>query len=57
MAKVEDQDEGPAATPRDDQNVSRVFIPCPVCQAPIELPAGELPKRLVCGNCDAVLER
>lgn len=56
MAKVEDQDEGPA-TPRDDQNVSRVFIPCPVCQAPIELPAGELPKRLVCGNCDAVLER
>jgi hypothetical protein len=56
MAKVEDEDEG-RTKPRDDQNVSRVFIPCPVCQAPIELPAGELPKRLVCGNCDAVLER
>jgi LSD1 subclass zinc finger protein len=41
----------------DKKDASRVFIPCPVCRAPIELPVGELPERIVCPNCQTVLER
>jgi hypothetical protein len=34
-----------------------VYIACPVCREPVELPRGELPKQLVCESCGAVLER
>ncbi|MFI5041900.1 MAG: hypothetical protein ACHQNA_08640 [Acidimicrobiales bacterium] len=53
---VEDRDDIRAG--EDGQkDASRVFIPCPVCRAPIELPVGELPERIVCPNCTTVLER
>lgn len=35
------------------------FIPCPVCLSPIPIddPSAELPERLVCPTCSAVLTR
>jgi hypothetical protein len=33
------------------------YIACPVCRAPIALPDDELPPRLVCESCGAILER
>jgi hypothetical protein len=56
MARVKDH-SGNLTAGHEKSRVSRVFIPCPVCQAPIELPAGGLPKRIACPKCESVLER
>jgi len=53
---VEDRDDNRAGED-DEKAASRVFIPCPVCHAPVELPVGELPELIVCPTCKTVLER
>jgi hypothetical protein len=51
---------GDEASESEEEGTDRVvaYIACPVCREPIALPAtGELPPRLVCEACGAVLER
>ena len=60
MAEGDDKDgaDGRDGRDRDESaDASRAFIPCPACNVPIELPVGELPKRLPCPACGTVLER
>jgi hypothetical protein len=57
MGMVEDRDDIRAGEDERKGGASRVFIPCPVCRAPIELPIGDLPERIVCPACKTVLER
>jgi hypothetical protein len=33
------------------------YVACPVCRAPIALPQNELPPRIACESCGAILER
>jgi hypothetical protein len=40
----------------DQLGAPRVFVPCPVCKQPIELPADRaLPRALACPECGAAL--
>lgn len=48
-AENEEHDEGDTG--------AAAYLACPVCRAPIPLPADELPPRLTCGACGAILER
>lgn len=52
--------EGDEASEIEEEGTGRpvAYIACPVCRKPIELPAnGDLPPRLACGACGAVLRR
>ncbi|HVU77663.1 MAG TPA: hypothetical protein VHC67_08780 [Gaiellaceae bacterium] len=52
--------EDPKPSPRGTETAApraAVYIACPVCREPVELPRGELPKQIVCESCGAVLER
>lgn len=55
---------GDGATDDENENANDghaeraiAYLACPVCREPIPLPTDELPPRLVCEACGAILER